>query len=294
MIRKRIAASGRLVARLMVSQTPAATRNARRAAAAVCVASVLVLLCVQMAPANAAPEWHSDGRTWSGTGSVLLPGAVHVGSHSVGQSGCEECRWLVLPACGVPVGIFCGALAAVICRPTESWFHTLFAASPRDELAVVASSCIGPDQRPISRAELDREVQQHIQAHAPPLAPRYQPAGHAVTQLPTIFATGQPRTLEQSDSILGFEIRLVARAHWHWSWGDGSTSDTRQPGGAWPDTSLAHTYRQAGSVRATVAAYWDASYSISGGESLTVAGPTVSQTAEIWVRVRQARAVLTD
>lgn len=283
----------RVTARTIRARTLVATRSAMKAAGVIGVVGALMLLAAQSQPASAAAEWHSDGRSWSGTGSVLVPGAGHVSAHGGGQGGCDGCRWLVLPACGGPVGIFCGAVANAICGPRANWFDTLFAASQREELAVVATSCIGPDQRPVSRAELDREVNQHVQAHAPRLVPRSQPAGHPLTQLPTIFATGQPRTFAQTDSILGFELRLVARARWHWRWGDGSTSDTREPGGSWPNMSLAHTYRQAGSMRATVTTSWDARYSVGGGDLLEVSGRPVSQTAQISLRVTQARAVLT-
>lgn len=278
----------------MPSRKLAAAGTKGKAVGAVAFVSVVVLTGAPTPQAQAAAEWHSDGRSWSGIGSVVVPGAGHVGSHTAGHSGCDGCRWSVIPACAGPVGMICGAMTVAFCGPSAGWFYTLFAASARDDPTVVATSCIGPDQRPVSSAEIDREVHQQIQAHAPPLRPRYQPTGHAITQLPTVFATGQPRAFEESDTILGFELHLVAHAHWHWNWGDGSNVDTRQPGGSWPDMSLAHTYRQAGSVRATVAADWDASYSVSGGESLVVDGPPVSQAAGISIRVRQARAVLTE
>lgn len=273
-------------------------RVGRTAVGAICLTAALVLPA-QMSSASANPEWHSDGRRWSGTGTVLVPGAGHVGSQVSVQTGCSACRWLVVPACGGPIGPidplgpFCGAYFQVICGPSATRFYTLFAASPQDKLSVVAASCIGPDQRPVSQEELDHLVVQHIRALAPSMSLAYQPNGHPVTQLPTIFATGQPRTFEHTDTIAGFELSLVATAHWRWNWGDGSTSETREPGGSWPNVSLAHTYRQAGSMRAAVTATWDAHYSVAGGGSLRVPGRPVSQTAQISLPVRQARAVLT-
>lgn len=268
-----------------------ASQSARRIAAS-CVLAVLVL-SAQGSPAQATAGWRGDGRSWTGSGSVLVPGAGHVGSSAGAENGCSGCRWHVAPVCADWHSNLCDVVALKTCGPRAGWFATYFAPSPRDELELVAVPCIGPDQRPIGQEELDRQVVQTIHANAPPLKLRYQPTRSPVTQLPTIFSTGQPRTFRQTDSILGFELRLVAQARWHWDWGDGSTSDTREPGGTWPNVSLSHTYRRAGLMNATVTASWDATYSIDGGAQLKVAGRPVSQTARASLRVVQARAVLT-
>lgn len=248
---------------------------------------------VGVAPADATAEWRGDGRSWNGTGSVIVPGAGYVGHRPSSPAGCADCHWWVKPACDRhSIEPICGAWDLFICSTRTRLYFTMFASSEEDP-RVVASSCIGPADRPVSQQELERTIADHVKAQAPALRPGFQPSAGAVTQIATVFRSGQPAMIEHEDTVAGFSLRLQARAHWHWVWGDGDESDVSRPGGVWPDVSVTHTYRQPARAQVIVSARWDAQYWVDGAGPFRVGGDPVTQSASVPVHVRQARAVLT-
>lgn len=248
------------------------------------------------APAAGDAGWSTDGSRWSGTGSVFVPGAGHVGTRPDDSSGCEGCQWQVVPVCGhEPVGFPCSETPWLRCQGEAERHYVIFTRGPGASPEIVAAPCIGPGQRPVSSVEMGREVAQRITSVPPRLRPTHQPRSGALTQLPAIFSSNQPTAVERDDVIAGFSTRMTARARWAWSWGDGTEPlTTARPGGVWPDRTVSHTYRRPGTVMVRVHTTWDARYWVNGAGPFRVTGDALRQTAELRLTVREARAVLVE
>ncbi|MDP3972419.1 MAG: hypothetical protein Q8P61_05880 [Candidatus Nanopelagicales bacterium] len=246
-------------------------------------------------PAHGGAGWASDGSRWSGTGSVFVPGSGHVGTRPNDPSGCDGCRWHVVPVCEKNTSeVPCSGTPWLRCPNDAERYYVLFAASASAALSMVAAPCIGPGSKPVSTAEMGRAVAERINSAPPGLRPTYQPKSGALTQLPTIFRSNQPAEVRREDSIAGFSTKMVARARWQWFWGDGKTLTTTKPGGRWPDRSVRHTYRTPGTVEVRVRTTWEAQYWVDGAGPFRVDGETLRQNAKLALVVREARAVLTE
>lgn len=244
-------------------------------------------------PAN--PSWGSSSGGWSGSGSVYLPGGSHVGgSESSGSSQCQGCTWKVIPICLDDVLDPCEPVPPFAwCGTGEVRYRIMFGqggAAPTSQ----GTQCIGSGSRPVSSVEVDDQVQDRVKQLAPALSFDYQPTARVVTQLPAIFRLSQPNEVSRSDSIAGLSVRMRAQVSRVWQWGDGASRRTTETGGRWPDTSLSHTYRTAGTKQVRVSANWTAEYSVAGGRWLQVAGDPVQQSASRSFRVREARAQLVE
>lgn len=244
-------------------------------------------------PAN--PNWGSSSGGWSGSGSVYLPGGTHVGSsQSSGSSQCQGCTWKVIPICLDDILDPCEPVAPFAwCATGEVRYMIMFGqggAAPTSQ----GTQCIGSGSRPVSSVEVDDQVQDRVKQLAPALSFDYQPTARVVTQLPAIFRLSQPNEVSRSDSIAGLSVRMRAQVSRVWQWGDGASRRTTETGGKWPDTSLSHTYRTAGTKRVRVSANWTAEYSVAGGRWVEVTGDPVQQSASRSLRVREARAQLVE
>lgn len=253
---------------------------------------VLVAGLTQVASAD--PGWSGTEGGWSGQGSVFLPGGRQVGGPGGGDdgNGCgSACQWWVVPMCDVEGEFSCEALGACANKGERRYF--VYYQGPGALDGVLQSAyCAIPGQRPISTQEVGQWVGQQLRDRAPELSIGLQPRGGAVTQLPAIFRTGQPASFSRSDSLAGVSVRFKAGARWRWTWGDGSQTDTTNPGGSWPNRSLTHTYRKDGHVKVMVRADWSAQFWVAEVGPFAVGGVPVQQHSQRVIKVRQARAVL--
>ena len=105
-----------------------------------------------------------------------------------------------------------------------------------------------------------------------PIAPNtitIQPdTGWVLTTVPTIvYVDRAPRT--RNVTLLGTPVIIRATASaYTWTWGDGAQTVTTQPGAAYPNATVTHTYmyeEQDVVVRLTTS--WRGSYSTNGGAS---------------------------
>ena len=254
----------------------------RRAAWALLLAMLACLVVGQgSASADDGPTWTDSGTSWTGHGGVFVPGGEYVS----GAHGCSgDCDWSVMDLCPLSADRGCNRVA--VCGFGSNLLALMHAG------VVATTFCAGPSEAPISVEELGQRVADRVRQAAPAIQIKYQPPGGALTQLPTVFRSGQPKSLSRDDSIAGFQVHFDASASWVWSWGDGKSTSTTDPGGKWPDMSVAHTYRQSGRVNVEVKTTWDATYSVNGQGSFPVQGDAVTQTDSVGLRVKQARAVL--
>lgn len=257
------------------------------------IAIVAALLTGSATVVSANSSWTSAGGGWSGAGSVYLPGGNHIGgSSSQGSSQCSGCSWEVLPMCKEGILDPCETLAPFQPCPVGEMRYTIRFGQGGAAPSYYSNECIGSGERPVSSVEVDQAVEDRVRQLAPSLSFDFQPSSRPVTQIPTLFRVGQPNEVSRTDTIAGLSVRMRAEVNRVWQWGDGISKRTNLRGGRWPDTSLSHTYRTAGTKRVRLTANWTAEYSVQGGRWIQVDGDPVQQSASRSLRVREARAQL--
>jgi hypothetical protein len=269
------------VAAITRGSTPAAVEAPTVAAAAVPDAVVV------------SPDPARD--LYTGTGGLVIPAANWTGDPGTRQATaqCTDCSWRVSLLCTK------ADLAAGKCRrlnlgcPVGTQAVRIWLQHGSGPWEIVGQSCQGP-QPPRTVDDVGRQVRDRAEAALPPLRATAQPADAALVRVPVVFGTGQSATgLVGADlSVIGLAVSLDSRVRWHWTFGDGTDLWTARPGGRYPDTSVSHTYRRAGTVQPSVEAVWRAQYVVEGLGPFDVPGPLLTQTQALSVVVRAAHASL--
>lgn len=238
-----------------------------------------------------------DDAAYVGTGGLLLPADSFTGTpvDRAAAATCEGCRWALLPMCrgeGAGGGVACGP-AASSCPPGEFRRIVLLLRPGDADWREVGLVCL-VDGVPTTVADVSERLADVVIEEVPPLEPSYQPRGGTVIGLPAVFAANQdPRLGQRAFELVGFSIVLQGRATWTWTFGDGSVMSTDEPGGQWPDVTVAHAYRDAGRHQVTATASWQAWFTADGLGPWPVGGGAVVQVADpLQVRVAEARAEL--
>ncbi len=171
-------------------------------------------------------------------------------------------------------------LAIFLRRPGEAAFQQ------------VGSFCQRPGQ-PLTPGQLIPDVRDRFIELLPPQSPSYQPATGTLVNLPTVFAAGQPAAIGQKQfDLAGFTIVITASATWLWQFGDGTSGVFDSPGGPYPDMSVSHSYRAAGTPQVVLTTTWDGEFTVDGLGPFPVAGPPVTQSTPLQLTVREAHAQL--
>ncbi|MEO8329679.1 MAG: PKD domain-containing protein [Candidatus Nanopelagicales bacterium] len=243
-----------------------------------------------------------DGADYVGTGGLLLPSDSFTGTSDDKEAAaeCEDCRWALLPMCrgdgqghgGAGGGVQCGP-AATSCPPGEFRRIVLLLRPDAADWEEVGLVCIR-GSGPVTVDDVARRLHDVVIEDVPAQHPSAQPRGGTLVQLPAIFDSGQPRSLGRREfDLVGFSIALQGRASWVWTFGDGASITTTEPGGGWPDDSVAHTYPTAGSYPITVTTEWKAWFTVDGLGPFEVAGdPVVQVSPPFTMPVQEARAQL--
>jgi hypothetical protein len=230
-----------------------------------------------------------------GTGGLVIPAKHWTGTAGDRSSvaACADCQWRVSVLCTK------ADLAAGGCKqlhlgcPTGTTPVRIWLSHGDGVWEVVGETCQGP-RPPQTLSQVGTQVRDLAEAALPPLAAAVQPASGVLVGLPAVFRTGQPaRGITGADlSVIGLDVTLDSRVRWHWVYGDGVTAWTSKPGGTWPDTSVSHVYRRAGTVRGSVQAVWRAAFTVEGLGPFAVPGPLLTQQQAVAVVVRAAHARL--
>lgn len=253
------------------------------------VAAVLVLGAVQSATPSLAVAvgWTGGGSTWSGSGTLFLPGGRHVGPVE-GPSACPGCSWDIHVLCDATDPESCAELFG--CAPGRPYV-LIALTNPGAGTVNVEPQCLNSD--PVTAEELGRMVADRVRQEAPRARPRFQPSAAALTALPTNFRAGQATSVTRSESLAGIPVDFSARARWRWTWGDGTAPlATSAPGGSWPTMTVTHTYRRPGTKQVTLRTMWSAEYTVNGAGPFTVGGDPIEQSVTLSVPVKEARSVL--
>jgi hypothetical protein len=119
--------------------------------------------------------------------------------------------------------------------------------------------------------------------------------GWVIATVPTVAMAGDAPRLH-SATLLGAAVEIRATASgYRWSWGDGSHTETSDPGSPYPDASLTHTYPHAADL-ATVAltTTWTGEYRVNGGPWLPFDSTINSTSTPVDLTIYDPRSRLVD
>jgi len=105
----------------------------------------------------------------------------------------------------------------------------------------------------------------------------HQPSAGALVQVPVNFWTTTPETFKTSVVMLGVPITVYLAPTYLWDFGDGRILQTKSRGGPYPDTSIRHTYTEAGTYVASLTISWKGSWSASGNTSAVSGGAIIQR-----------------
>jgi PKD domain len=232
-----------------------------------------------------------------GTGGLILPGSSYDGDEDARRTAatCKDCRWRLQPRClyntNADDDAMCAAAAATC--PAGELRYRVFLYTPDDpEYREVGSVCIGA-QGVTTTDELGARVRDAFIDLLPKPDPAYQPKGGDIVNLPAVFASGQPHAFgPRTFALLGEQVEVTAVATWSWDFGDGARLVTVSPGGGWPDASVSHVYRTAGTRTVNLTTSWTGDFTVEGLGPFPVGGDAITQAATLTVPVRPAHTVL--
>lgn len=272
-----------------------------------CLAAILLSMAMPLTSAATAgavspcpdidcgAEADSENSAIVGRGGLLLPRSYEETTVSRrAASDCPGCEWQVVPFC-VPSdmpGDICVS-TGVWCAPDELWMRLMHRVAPDTVWRQAGFVCLTENTAPLSVDDAAVQVRDRFVDRLPQPEPRFQPAGGALVNLAVVFRSGQQEgTRVDSFDLLGMPVEVAATPSWVWDFGDGSTLRTSDAGSRWPDTTVSHVYRSAGSYDVTVNASWSGQFTVDDLGPFDVDGGAVTQDATVEVVVREAPAEL--
>jgi hypothetical protein len=157
------------------------------------------------------------------------------------------------------------------------------------------SFCLGPDDPGVPTiGRVIAQVRSDFQSlPLPTFGVRTDPAPQTLVNVPTAFSAGSAEPATFTPTILGTQVTITARpTRWEWTFGDGATLTTTTPGTPQrPD--VAHEYRRAGQMTASVRVTWTGTFTLAGSpEVYEIQSPAFVQGPPTVVDVREARTQL--
>jgi len=229
-----------------------------------------------------------------GTGGLIMPATVDDATRRT-VAGCHDCQWrLESPCASADLGnAFDGqqTCSSVVrgCPRGElrrSWFRSE-AGQWRDIGLICLRSQIA------TVASVGNEVRDVLSDRVPALTLANLPNRGVLTQIPTIFETGQPSDAFRARMLFGRRmVSVAAHARWTWDFGDGSTTVSTDAGDLARRQGAMHAYRASGRFGVTCRADWTAEFEVDGLGPFPVLEPVV-QEAQMTVNVGEGRALLT-
>lgn len=243
----------------------------------------------------AADVWGDDvGDRYVATGGIILPASVDPGVRR-DAADCPGCQWRFATPCLMPQGTpFPGsAPCASVTRgcPRGDELLRLWRQRPGEAWQEVRLLCLAPGG-PVTVAAVLDDARARLVRDLPPLAPATDPARGILARVPVAFRSGHDRgPLTWHWDLAGEVVTAVARPTWLWNFGDGERLRTADPGGRYPDRSVAHAYRRPAVVTVRVEATWRATVRVGPLGPFDVPEP-VRQEAAVRLAVGEGRAVL--
>ncbi len=111
----------------------------------------------------------------------------------------------------------------------------------------------------------------------------YTPKAGAVVQVPMYFWTDATTSFSTTSMILGISVGVTLSPTFTWDFGDGTTFTTSSPGAAYPDTTISHTYRTAGTYKTTLTISWGGTWSAENNVYPVLGGNIVQKYSATYV-----------
>jgi hypothetical protein len=204
-------------------------------------------------------------------------------THALIDSDTEHHVWRIHLACEIGGEATCNQSATCgDAVPPNSLYEVL-----RDDV-LVDYACLSDAEADTFGVLTPGRVERAFKALAWPAATltMQPPGGRTLVNLETNFYTTTTQPDTQTVTLLGQRVEIEATpTAYAWQFGDGTTSDTTDPGHAYPDMTVTHTYEStADGLAPSVDVTYAGRYRVEGGDwadiadTLTVAGPTQALT----------------
>lgn len=112
----------------------------------------------------------------------------------------------------------------------------------------------------------------------------YQPNKDALTQVPVYFWSDTNSVFQVATAILGVGVNVLMNPSFVWDFGDGTSFSTSSAGGPYPNSTITHTYKSAGTYTVNLAISWAGSWAAQGAV-LPVLGGAIVQHATATIQV---------
>ena len=116
----------------------------------------------------------------------------------------------------------------------------------------------------------------------------YQPSNGALTDVPVYFWSDTNSVFSVVTTILGVGVNVLMNPSFVWNFGDGSTLTTSSAGSPYPDSTITHTYKSAGSYTVNLAISWAGSWAAQGAAMVPILGGAIVQSASATIQVSPA------
>lgn len=225
-----------------------------------------------------------------GTGSVILPPGVSESDRST-LSRCEGCSWRVSTPCIVDPhsDAHCRAIVGACAAEDKLirlWFRPVGGEWLDRGLICVEHTTVLPVKD--AQIQVRERVEHSVPRGAPFCLPNHQP----ITQIPLRCSSGTDGAARSwTDVLAGVNVTVSARPRWVWDFEPGARHETASPGGSYPQTAVAHTYRTPGERTVGLTTIWSGEYTMDGLGPFPLA--PIEQFQGIPVSIGQARAVVT-
>ncbi len=226
-----------------------------------------------------------------GTGGLLLPDSFSGSTQTKTQvANCLGCTWRYTIYCMQGANSPCKH--AVTSCPRGSLLYRVWFGRTPNTTTVVGSVCWG-SSTPVTRRQVERQVNDYVIRYIPALRPGFEPPGGSLTSVPVIFWTGQPRIFSPPNfSLSGHLVSITATPTWRWTWDDGASTWKNVTGAQYPSRQITHQYRSPGSYSVGVTTVWQAKYTVSGIGTFDASGEVLRQSKTLDVPITSARTVL--
>lgn len=115
----------------------------------------------------------------------------------------------------------------------------------------------------------------------------YSPKSNAVVQVPMLFYTDATTSFSTTSQILGINVGVNLTPLFTWNFGDGTIYTTTSPGSPYPDSTISHTYKTAGTYKTTLTISWGGTWTAENN-TYQVLGGNIVQTYSATYVVSQA------
>lgn len=232
---------------------------------------------------------------YSGSGSVILPSSIEMGSRHR-ASNCPGCRWKVTKPClRTDEHQDAGCRGIVLGCPQGREIQRAWLAVPGRDFEPVGLFCPSEGEA-ISVADLSRRVRGDFTRRLPPLQPVCEPQRGVVVGIPLHCRSGQLSAhAGWTDIAAGFTVQTSARAQWIWSFhgtdGRYVRREVTSPGQAYPNPGVRQQLWTTGANRVRVLATWQGEFSVDGLGPFAIA-PHLTQEAELTIPTAAALGVI--